>query len=321
MSQTQVEATELLCRLLEQPNAEINGQTLCEGDNSAKGRHLLHEKVLVSATPLEYVTCPECGIDLARVVREISHNNILLACSECGEITVSRLLQETYKPSLSKIIQFLLVGLRMTENGKKIIDPETSWRLGTNEPTRGKPLTWYFARHLHKPKVAQHLLEQIKLDKAIQSCRIITCSELPLPDGSPVKGLDVANLATIARIGQSKFEFFTDRMIALGPQILKDALPITTLLYVEPDSKVFIEGEAYDLEPRQRLILLALISDRDHEMDKDALKSACNSNAQRFSPSKEFDRIPIVYHTFIRFQRGDDRYALLIPEEDKNWLY
>jgi predicted RNA-binding Zn-ribbon protein involved in translation (DUF1610 family) len=179
---------------LEQPKAEINGQALCEGENAASGRHLLHEKVLVSATPLEYVTCPECGIELARVVRELSHNNILLACSECGEVSAPRLLQETYKPSLSKIIQFLLLGLQMSENGRKVIDPDSSWRLGTSEPSRGKPVTWYFARHLEQPKIALHLRTQIDSDKAIQSCTIITSTELPLPEGSALAGLSLLML-------------------------------------------------------------------------------------------------------------------------------
>ena len=67
-------------------------------------------------------------------------------------------------------------------------------------------------------------------------------------------------------------------------------------------------------------ILLALIDDLDHEMDKDALKTACGSQAQRFSPSKEFDRNPLVYKIFIRYLRDDERYALIIPDGDRTWL-
>ena len=50
------------------------------------------------------------------------------------------------------------------------------------------------------------------------------------------------------------------------------------------------------------------------------LKTACGSQAQRFSPSKEFDRNPLVYKTFIRYLRDDERYALIIPDGDRTWL-
>jgi hypothetical protein len=44
------------------------------------------------------------------------------------------------------------------------------------------------------------------------------------------------------------------------------------------------------------------------------------AQAQRFSPSKEFDRNPLVYKTFIRYLRDDERYALIIPDGDRTWL-
>lgn len=94
----------------------------------------------------------------------------------------------------------------------------------------------------------------------------------------------------------------------------------TTLRYVRSLGKVFIEGTECPLEPRQQAMLLALISDLDHEMGKDALKAACGSQAQRFSPSKEFDRNQVVYKTFIRYLRDDERYALIIPDADREWL-
>ncbi|MBI3223138.1 MAG: hypothetical protein HYZ46_08800 [Nitrosomonadales bacterium] len=321
MSQSQCDATALLCRLLDSAKPVINGLTLCSGEHANAGQQLLHERVLVISTPLDWVTCAECGIETARVVRELAHDQILLLCPACGEVSAQRRLRDTFKPSLPKLITALQLGIGLSPTGAKPIEPEICWRLGTTEPTRGKPVTWYFARHLHQPKVAQHLREQIKLDKAVQSCRIITCSELPLPDGSPLTGLDVANLATLARISQSKFEFFADRLAAPGPQVPEEATPGTSLKYVDAQTKVYIDGQPYDLEPRHRSILLALMNDLDHEMDKDALKSACGSEAQRFSPSKAFDRIPVVYRTFIRYLPDDERYALIIPEEDQHWLH
>jgi hypothetical protein len=321
MSLAQISATQLLCHLLEGNPPEINGQVLCTGEHAEAGSNLLRERLLVIGTALKWVTCPECGVETARVVRDLAHEQILLLCPRCSEISASRKLQQTYKVSLPKIVNGLMTGLDMTVDGKKEIDRDLSWRLGTTEPSRGKPLTWYFARLLGQPRVAQRLRDQIVLEKTGSSCRIITSSELPLPPGSPMTGMDVINLASIARIGQSRFEFFKDRVVAPGPQILEEASPGTTLKYVDAHTKVYIDGEPYDLEPRHRSILLALINDFDHEMDNDSLKSACGSEAQRFSPSKEFDRVPAVYRTFIRYQRGDKRYALIIPEEDRCWLH
>lgn len=320
MSQAQCDATALFCRLLDRPKPEINGLALCSGEHADAGQQLLRERMLLIGTPLEWVTCSECGVELARVVRQLAHDNILLLCPECGEVSAPASLQHTYKPSFPKVVNALLTGLNLSPTGSKVIEPDICWRLGTTEPTRGQPVTWYFSRHLYQPKIAQHLRSQINQDKTMGSCRIITSSELPLPDYSPLTGFDVVNLAMIARISQSKFEFFADRLAAPGPQILEEATPGTTLKYVESQSKVFIDGKAYELEPRHRSILLALINDRDHEMEMDALKTACGSQAQIFSPSKEFLRNQTVYRTFVRYQRGDERYVLLIPEEDRHWL-
>ena len=135
---------------------------------------------------------------------------------------------------------------------------------------------------------------------------------------------DVRPLPSVARIGQSRFEFFAERQALPGPQTISEVDPVTTamttLQYVRAHGNVLIDGVEHALEPRQQSILLALIDDLDHELDKDALKSACGSQAQRFSPSKEFDRNPLVYKTFIRYLRDDERYALIIPNGDRTWL-
>ncbi|MGD7242963.1 hypothetical protein ACQCRW_25345, partial [Ralstonia pseudosolanacearum] len=146
----------------------------------------------------------------------------------------------------------------------------------------------------------------------------------PLPIGSPLAGFDVRTLRSVARIGQSRFEFFADRQAEPGAQQVDEAQPQargqTTLRYVRTLGKAFIEGAEYPLEPRQQAMLLALINDLDHEMGKEALKIASGSQAQLFSPSKDFRRNPIVYQTFIRYLRDDECYALIIPDGDRDWL-
>jgi hypothetical protein len=156
MSQPQVDATALLCRLLERDKPEINGQALVT-DHADAATHLLRERLLVLGRTLDWVTCPECGIETARVVRELSPDRIALRCPDCAEAQAPRRLQETHKVALQRVIAALLNGLGLSANGLKPIEHELTWRLGTTEPTRGKALAWYFVRRLTRADVAARL--------------------------------------------------------------------------------------------------------------------------------------------------------------------
>ena len=96
MSQAQVDATVLLCRLLERDKPEYNGQALFDAGAEA-ATHLLRERLLVVGHPLDWVNCPECCSELARVVRDVSADRIALLCPECEDVDASRRLRETYK--------------------------------------------------------------------------------------------------------------------------------------------------------------------------------------------------------------------------------
>lgn len=321
MSQSQIDATGLFCQLLEKDKAEIDGHTLRSGANKDAADHILRERLLVLGKSKDWVTCPECGIELAQVLREISVEKIALRCPECQDISGPKFLTDTHKVSFPKFVRSLLVGLDLTLDGQYVIREDQIWRLGTTQQGREKVKTWYFARQLHRPEVAARLKEQISLDKASTSCMVLTSSDLPLPDGSPLTGYDVRSLITMGRITQSKFDFFADRLGATGPQILDEAKPGTTLRFVKGDAIAFVEGSKYDLTGNQQKILLALIDNRDHELDKDVLKDACGSEAQKFSPSKEFQRSnKIVYDTFIHHRADDRVYALIISADDVHWL-
>lgn len=294
--------------------------TLLGGEYGDAGRDLLRERLLVVGASLPHVTCPECGVELARVVRELAHGNILLYCDECGEVSSPRSLQETYKVSLPKFIDRLMLGLGTTPSAKKEVASEVAWRIGVTELARGKPLTWYFARHLHDHKAAQRLVETIRQDQAHKSAKVLTSSALPLPEGSPLIGFDVVHLSDVAHISQSKFEFFSGRMAVPVSLPVDDIQFQTTLRLVRTDGKARVDGIDYALEPRQKDLLLALMNDFDREMDRDALRTACRSQADPFSPSKVFDRNPVVYKRFIKYQSSDGVYALQISEEDRDWL-
>ena len=169
MSQAQVDATVLLCRLLERDKPEYNGQALFDAGAEA-ATHLLRERLLVVGHPLDWVNCPECCSELARVVRDVSADRIALLCPECEDVDASRRLRETYKAVPARAVAAVLSGLGMNAGGMKVIEPDRVWRLGTTEPTRGKPLTWYFARQLGRPEVGARLREQIQLERTGASC-------------------------------------------------------------------------------------------------------------------------------------------------------
>jgi len=321
MSQTQVNATELLCRVLERPRPEISGDALVGGEFGEAGAVLRRERILVHGTPLDWVNCPECRMGSARIVRELHQDSITVLCPECGEINAHRSVRETLTVPLQRFVTILATGLGLSNVGIKPIVRDTSWRLGTTEASRGKPHNWYFARRLHRGEVATRLREQIALDKALESNVILTSSDVPLPSGSVLTDADVRTLTQVGRIGQSRFEFFNDRNGAPQSQVLHEARPGTTLRHVRNHGKAYIDGTAYELEPAQKRILIALIERFDHELGKNELKEACGSQAQTFKPTKVFERNPLVYEAFIRYQRNDEAYALTIPAEDHDWLH
>ncbi|MGV0986627.1 MAG: hypothetical protein ACOYB2_18925 [Limnohabitans sp.] len=314
MSQAQLNATQVLCRVLEQDNAQIDGRGLHM--NASEGaRHLLREKLLIHTQPSSWVTCPECGVHLARIEHESVDHKVRLYCPDCLEITGPKFLVENYKVSFSRLIASLVNGLGLSLASPRMVDGDRLWRLGKVEFKRGQCKTWYFARQLDQPEVARKLREQIKADMTTKSCVILSSADVPLPAYSPLDGFDVRYLGLAARISQSRFDFHDHDE---APQILDEVTPGTTLRYVRTQAKVFIEGREYALEPRQRLILLALLDDLDHELDRETLKLKSGSQSQSFTPSKEFQRNKLVYETFVRYHVGDQRYSLVVPEGDLN---
>ena len=138
MSDTLVNATEVLCRLLEQSKPTVNGAALLGGAFGNGGSELIHERLLVLGPALSYVTCPECGIELARVVRTVGVDKVLLYCDECGEVDAEHALLQTYTVSLSRLVDRLVSSLELPPSNRKAIDHDISWRLGVQEHKRGK---------------------------------------------------------------------------------------------------------------------------------------------------------------------------------------
>lgn len=316
MSGKLVNATGVLCRLLEQSKPTINGAALLGGEFGEGGHELVRERLLVLGPALSYLTCPDCGIEMARVVRFVGVDQVLLYCDECGEVDADRALLQTYTVSLSRFIDRMVSSLELTPSNRKAIDNDISWRLGVHEHKRGKAQTWYFARHLNDHTVARHLLDQIRSDNAAQSAKIITSTDVPLPDGSPLVGYDIKNLAAIARMSQNVFLFFDDRAEATVAQPEEEPAPVTSLRHVRHKGWAYVDGEKYELEGMQQKILLALMDAHAHRLEGKVIADRCGSDAFPFQPAKYFGRNNEVYKAFVRYVPGDKVYELIIHPED-----
>lgn len=320
MSTAQINATQLLCRLLEQSRPEVNGAALLGDNLGPGGTGLIRERLLVIGAPLTYVTCPECGIETARVVRDVGRDQILLYCDECGDVEAGRELQQTYRVSLSTVVRYLMIGLGVLPSGVKKIQPEISWRLGLHEPKRGKPVIWYFARNLKNHAVAKRVADQIRQDKASLSAKILTSSELPLAEGSPLAGYDLVNLWSAGRLSQNRFLFFDERATQAAAVPSDEVLPTTSLLFVREKGWAFIDGVKFVLEGMQQKILLCLIDAHAHRLEGNEIGARCESASFPFKPVKYFGRNKEVYSAFIKWDAGDKVYELVIPPEDSDWL-
>ena len=316
MSGKLVNATGVLCRLLEQSKPTINGAALLGGEFGEGGHELVRERLLVLGPALSYVTCPDCGIEMARAVRSVGVDQVLLYCDECGEVDADRALLQTYTVSLSRFIDRMVSSLELTPSNRKAIDNDISWRLGVQEHKRGKAQTWYFARHLNDHTVARHLLDQIRSDNAAQSAKIITSTDVPLPDGSPLVGYDIKNLAAIARMSQNVFLFFDDRAEVTVAQPEEEPAPVTSLRHVRHKGWAYVDGEKYELEGMQQKILLALMDAHAHRLEGKVIADRCGSDAFPFQPAKYFGRNNEVYKAFVRYVPGDKVYELIIHPED-----
>jgi hypothetical protein len=168
--------------------------------------------------------------------------------------------------------------------------------------------------------VAQQLLVQIRADHATTSARIITSTPVPLPEGSPLTGYDVKHLAAIGRLSQSVFLFYGDRAEVSVAQPEDEPVPGTSLRHVRDHSAAYINGVKYELEAMQRKILLALMEVRTHRLEGHQIGSRCGSDASPFQPAKVFSRRKEVYHAFVRFDRGDKVYELIVHPADQDFL-
>jgi hypothetical protein len=324
MSQTQIEATALLCRMLESTAKEISGPLLSDPGNQDALAQLRREHLVGYGVPLNWLQCPECRDDMARVVRELPGDKVLLLCGgDCEDFEAPRSVRQTTVVNTERLVGYMATGLDLNRHQVECLVPDLAWRMGLVEERRGKPVTWYFARHLNRDVTAHKLLTHLASHLAERSARILTSSPVPLPTSSPLAQYEVVHLADLMRVSQNRFELFVNRVMepVAVYQVHDSATDRgTTLRYVRSERKAYIDGVAYPLEAMQVNILLALMDDFDHRMEGSALRDACGSSARNFRPVKQFDRNKIVYETFIRYVPGDKEYELIICAGDSDWL-
>ncbi len=315
MSNMLISATGVLCHLLEQSKPTINATDLLGGAFGEGGPELVRERLLTLGPTLSYVTCPDCGVEISRVIRPVGVDRVLLFCDQCGEVEAENTLLQTYTVSLTRLVERLVSSLELPPSSRKTIDHDISWRLGIQEHKRRKAHTWYFARHLNDHTVARHLVDQIRIDNAAQSAKIVTSTEIPLPDGSPLAGYAVKNLAMIARMSQNLFLFFDDRADVTYAEPEEKVVPSTSLCHVRDKALAYVNGKKYELEGMQQKILLALMDAHTHRLEGNQIGSACGSEAFPFQPVKYFGRNNEVYKAFIKYVPGDKVYELDISKK------
>ncbi len=313
MSQSQVDATGLFCQLLEMESGEINGHALLQYPNRA-GACLLAERMLVMGRSRTWVKCPECEVEQAKYVQDANQDQVILRCPDCLDVTADRSHIQTHKVEIARFLPTLLNGLELSKQGFVEIEMGNIWKLGTTQQGRGKPTTWYFARRLRSARVAERLKQQLLDDDSIETCTVLTSSAIPLDSVHALARVDVRSLPMVGRVGKSTFHIFDERLKPRGTQVPDEVKPRTTLRFLS-NGVVYVEGERFDLERMQIRLLQALLDDRDHEMTREELRDACESQNQRFSPVKVFQRKEVVYDAFVRHQKGDGTYLLVFDLE------
>jgi len=103
MSTAQIEATALMCRLLDQADTRINGKALFEGPWAPAAHSLFRERLLRFTGDLPSATCYDCWIELARVVDDppksttLGDDQVLQMCPECGPVVAPAYIRKTYQ--------------------------------------------------------------------------------------------------------------------------------------------------------------------------------------------------------------------------------
>lgn len=314
---SKLQAIDLLARWVEFDTTGLAGTTI-EAPQQQGGVSLLRrESLLVETKPAATVNCCDCCEDHAKVRELLNPTTYRGFCDTCGSVDIPAAHVRRYLVNQPRVVSYIASGLDLKGRPEEIV-AHHAWLLGRTSD-KGKTHSWYFGRRLDQGDAADQFRLSIERTKATHAGTVLTTTPLQRLQRTPLRDLELVPLQAVALLGSMRFEMDREKLGPIAPQAIEDAQPETTLRYV-PEGRVFIDGAAYDLEPRQQKILMALISHPDHEMSLTALRASVDSQSQTFSPRREFGRNVAVYERFIRYLPNDKVYQLLIPEGDLGWL-
>ena len=314
MSRQRLAATRLLMQLLE---AEGDLLSLPSGGEYREELDLLIlERLIRSAVRREWLRCPECHEQEARVQTEMPGNRFKGFCTGCGSIEIQAAAVLRFSIQWHELLAHLCAGLNVGAAERKVVLPKHAWYLGTTfSGTRQR--AWYFARMIDRAENAKTLREKIHADRCDAIATVVTSSNIDQLQETRLRDIEVVRLDTVALLGTDRFDFNPVRMPhpVEVPEEAEEDLPDTTFRFVRSKKYARVEGENISLSNQEQAILIAFFDQPEHELSKRQIQDASGSQAQNFKPNQALKRIPQVA-AMVHYQQVEKLYRLDIPIAD-----
>lgn len=314
MSQIRLATTRLLMQLVE---AEGDLVSLPHGGENRDELGLLLKALLIRpAIRREWLRCPECHEQEARVQTEMPGNRFQGFCTACGTIGIPAASVLRFSIQWNELLAHLAAGLGVAKSGRKVVLPKLAWYLGTTF-AGSRQRAWYFARFIDRQAIALELREKIRADRCEAIATVITCSATESLAETRLRDVDVVRLDAIALLGTGRFDFDPLRMPhpVEVPEEAGEDLPDTTFRFVRGKAYARVDGVNFSLSPQEQAILIAYFDQPEHELSKRQMQDACGSQAQNFKPNQALKRIPKVA-AMVRYLSVERLYRLEIPIAD-----
>lgn len=314
MSRQRLAATRLLMQMLE---AEGDLVSLPSGGECRDEIDLLIlERLIRAAVRREWLRCPECHEQEARVQTEMPGNRFKGFCTGCGAIEIPAAAVLRFSIQWHELVAHLCAGLNVGAAERKVVQPKHAWYLGTTF-SGAKQRAWYFARMIDRPENAKTLREKIHADRCDAIATVVTSSNIDQLQETRLRDIEVVRLDTVALLGTDRFDFNPVRM-PHPVEVLEEAdedLPDTTFRFVRGKGYARVNGENISLSPQEKAILIAFFDQPEHELSKRQMQDACDSKSQNFKPNQALKRIPHVA-AMVHYQPVEKLYRLDIPLAD-----
>ena len=314
MSRQRLAATRLLMQMLE---AEGDLVSLPSGGEYRDEIDLLIlERLIRAAVRREWLRCPECHEQEARVQTEMPGNRFKGFCTSCGSIEIPAAAVLRFSIQWHKLIAHLATGLNVGAAERKVVRPMHAWYLGTTF-SGAKQRAWYFARMIDRPEIAKVIREQIHTDRCEAIATVVTSANTDQLQETRLRDIEVVRLDTIALLGAGRFDFNPARMPhpVEVPEEADEDLPDTTFRFVRGKGYARVNGENIPLSPQEKAILIAFFDQPEHELSKRQIQDACDSKAENFKPNQALKRIPQVL-AMVHYLQVEKLYRLDIPIAD-----